>query len=89
MKTAKEILCEVFEAYGDDLQLNITLNPSVSLIEQAMAEYASQFKGKAVNELNERSSVAEVKEKSFPCERLYGNEKCKEQCDWCFNTEGK
>ena len=39
MKTAKEILCEVFEAYGDDLQLNITLNPSVSLIEQAMEAY--------------------------------------------------
>jgi len=39
MRTAKEILCEVFEAYGDDLQLNITLNPSVSLIEQAMEAY--------------------------------------------------
>lgn len=35
----KQILCEVFEAYGDDLQLNITLNPSVSLIEQAMEAY--------------------------------------------------
>jgi len=39
MKSKKEILCEVFEAYGDDLQFNITLNPSVSLIEQAMEAY--------------------------------------------------
>ena len=46
MKNTHEILCEIYESYGDDLQLNITLNPSVTLIKQAMEIYADQFKVK-------------------------------------------
>lgn len=43
MDKAKEILSKHWECDVDELQLNMTLNPDVNRIKDAMQEYAEQY----------------------------------------------
>lgn len=53
MKTKEQILEEIFQATGEDeLQLAITLNPSLEHIVKAMEEYAEQAFNAAREEQN-------------------------------------
>lgn len=47
MKSALTIISEVWQ--DSDLQLALTLNPSLDLVKQAMEEYAEQFKPKWIS----------------------------------------
>ena len=62
-KGMEEILIEVFDTTLEDLQLAITLNPSIENISLAMEQYATMRVKEEVEKLKELKAKAKIKGK--------------------------